>query len=149
MRMVFLKQSEKPQEEYRPQEEEPLYRYDYNRDIYVPIGKAGRDYTVSDNFRQDKSSSAATQHIGYVTNHLEDLSKEGTQFLESLETEFQEVPQTWKQYDKSQSGRQAILDMEFREFKQALANKRPEQIKKELMHLMGACLYLYKGLNDE
>lgn len=79
-----------------------------------------------------------------------DMTEEGEQFLKILQDVFEETPETWKQYPDTQDGRLGIMDMEFKEFKQALSkNKDKNEICKELMHVVGACFYMYKELTDE
>lgn len=141
MRMIFYnKPNNIPAKSESDQQDEVFYRYDYNRDIFIPVSQAVRN-------KSEKGQ------IGYTAAMQEsddtDYVEEGEKFLHMLQEEFQEMPETWKQYDKTSAGRQAIVDMEYKEFKQALTTKKMPKITKELMHLIGACFYLYKGLEDE
>lgn len=141
MRMIFYnKPNNLPSQPEKDPKEEPLYRYDYQRDIFVPVSQMAQS-------KPDKGQ------IGYTAVLQEsddtDYVEEGEKFLHMLQEEFQEMPETWKQYDKTSAGRQAIVDMEYKEFKQALTTKKMPKITKELMHLIGACFYLYKGLENE
>lgn len=65
-------------------------------------------------------------------------------YMEQSGNVLRNIPDTWKQYKDDISGRIAIIDMEYNEFKQT---KTTEDMSRELVHLGSACLHLWRKLN--
>lgn len=65
-------------------------------------------------------------------------------FMEQSGKVLDDIPDTWKKYEDSVTGRTGIIDMEYGEFKQA---RTTDAMKHELVHLATACLYLWRKLS--
>ena len=55
------------------------------------------------------------------------------------------IPDTWKQYPDSETGKMAIVEMEYNELRNT---KTKEQMAHEAIHLASACLCLWRKLNN-
>ena len=66
-------------------------------------------------------------------------------FMEDSEKVLADIPNTWKQYPQTIPGMAAIIDMEYKEFKEATT---AEAMSHELVHLASACLHLWRTLNN-
>lgn len=64
-------------------------------------------------------------------------------FMEQSEKVLNDIPDTWKAYSKTVSGKTSIIEMEFNEFKEA---QTIEEKQHELIHLASACLNLWRTL---
>lgn len=67
-------------------------------------------------------------------------------FMEQSGKVLSDLPETWRAYAKTFEGRMGIIDMEYRELKEA---RGKEDVSRELVHLGSACLHLWRLLNVE
>ena len=65
-------------------------------------------------------------------------------FMDCCEEVLSDIPDTWKEYPDTKTGRMGIVDMEYLELR---AVKTNEEMKHELVHLASACLHLWRLLN--
>lgn len=66
-------------------------------------------------------------------------------FMEEAEKVLANIPDTWKTYPRNEQGMCDIIDMEYKELKEAVGK---ENKKHELIHLASACLNLWRKLNN-
>ena len=66
-------------------------------------------------------------------------------FMEEAEKVLANIPDTWKTYPRNEQGMCDIIDMEYKELKEAIGK---ENKKHELIHLASACLNLWRKLNN-
>ena len=65
-------------------------------------------------------------------------------FMEACGKVLENIPETWKQYPSTASGKMSIIDMEYGELKKATTKEEKMQ---ELEHVASAALYLWRELD--
>ena len=74
------------------------------------------------------------------------VQPEDWEFMKQSGEVLENIPDTWKQYPNNVNGKASIVDMEYKEMQNATTR---EDKMHELVHLVSACLYLWRELKSQ